>query len=58
MTNIKNQKWNWIADTLRKEDNSLKKMVLDCNPQNNRQRGRPKNTWKRSHRRNHQTKKK
>jgi len=33
---------------LRKEDGEIPKAALLCNPQGNRKRGRPRNSWRRS----------
>ncbi|KDR17276.1 hypothetical protein L798_08842 [Zootermopsis nevadensis] len=45
---IKERKWKWLGHTLRKEDESISKQVLDWNPQGARKRGRPSITWRRS----------
>ena len=45
---IKRRKWNWIGHTLRKGHDIIEKEVLDWNPQRQRKRGRPKQTWRRS----------
>ena len=45
---IKKRKWNWIGHTLRKDNGSIEKTALDWNPQGNRRRGRPKQTWRRT----------
>jgi len=44
---IKRRKWNWIGHTLRKEHDTIEREVLDWNPQGQRKRGRPKQTWRR-----------
>lgn len=44
---IKKKKWSWIGHTLRKPHDSLCRQALDWNPQGNRRRGRPKQTWRR-----------
>jgi hypothetical protein len=44
---IKKRKWKWIGHTIRKDQNSVERIVLDWNPQGTRKRGRPKKTWKR-----------
>ena len=41
-------KWNWIGHTLRKGQNTIEREVMDWNPQGQRKRGRPKQTWRRS----------
>jgi hypothetical protein len=40
-------KFRWIGHTLRKEDGEIPKAALLWNPQGNRKRGRPRNSWKR-----------
>jgi len=45
---IKRRKWNWIGHTLRKGHDTIEREVLDWNPQGQRKRGRPKQTWRRS----------
>ena len=45
---IKRRKWNWIGHTLRKGHDIIEREVLDWNPQGQRKRGRPKQTWRRS----------
>ena len=42
------RKWRWIGHTLRKPPNDIARMAFEYEPQGSRQRGRPKNTWKRS----------
>ena len=37
-----------IGHTLKKEDGEIPKAALHWNPQRNRKRGRPKNSWRRS----------
>ena len=46
-TVIRTRKWKWNDHTLRKKDKSVTKQPLDWNPQGQRRRGRPKNTWQR-----------
>ena len=41
-------KFRWIGHTLRKEDGEIPKAALLWNPQGNRKRGRPRNSWRRS----------
>jgi hypothetical protein len=41
---IRKQKCRWIGHTLRKEDEQPPRW----NPQGNRERGRPRNSWRRS----------
>jgi len=45
---IRKRKFRWIGHTLRKEDGEIPKAALLWNPQGNRKRGRPRNSWKRS----------
>ena len=45
---IRRKKWKWIGHTLRKPHNSITKQALFWNPQGKRNRGRPKNNWRRS----------
>lgn len=47
-TVIKSRKWRWIGHTLRKEENDTTRRALDWNPQGNRRRGRPRETWRRT----------
>ena len=42
---IRKRKFRW---TLRKEDGEIPKAAVRWNPQGNRKRGRPKNSWRRS----------
>jgi hypothetical protein len=42
------RKFRWIGHTLRKEDGEIPKAALLWNPQGNRKRGRPRNSWRRS----------
>jgi len=44
---LRRRKWNWIGHTLRRSDDSIAKQVLQWTPQGHRERGRPRNTWKR-----------
>jgi hypothetical protein len=44
----KKKKFRWIGQTLRKEDEEIPKAALLWNPQGNRKRGRPRNSWRRS----------
>lgn len=44
---IRTRKWKWIGHTLRKSENNITRQALDWNPQGQRKRGRPKNTWRR-----------
>jgi len=48
--NLENRKRksSWIGHTLRKEDGEIPKAALLWNPQGNRKRGRPRNSWRRS----------
>ena len=45
---IRKRKSRWIGHTLRKEDGEIPKAALLWNPQGNRKRGRPRNSWRRS----------
>ena len=47
-TQIRRKKWRWIGHTLRKPHNNITKQALFWNPQGKRNRGRPKNNWRRS----------
>ena len=44
---IRKRRWRWIGHTLRKPNTNLTRQALTWNPQGARQRGRPKNTWRR-----------
>ena len=50
ITQIRRKKWKWIGYTLRKPHhcNNVSKQALFWNPQGKRNRGRPKNNWRRS----------
>jgi hypothetical protein len=43
---IRKQKFRRIGRTLRKGDEQSSKIALQWNPQGNRGRGRPRNSWK------------
>jgi hypothetical protein len=45
---IKRRKWNWIGHSLRKGSEAIERESLAWNPQGQRRRGRPKQTWRRS----------
>jgi hypothetical protein len=45
---IKRRIWNLIGHRLRKGQDTIAREVLDWNPQGQRKRGRPKQTWRRS----------
>ena len=47
-TTITRRKWTWIGHTMRKAGSSITKKALSWTPQSCRDRGRPKNTWKRT----------
>ena len=47
MQTITTRKWRWIGHTLRKKITNVTHHALEWNPQGNRKRGRPKNTWRR-----------
>ena len=44
---IRTRRWKWIGHTLRKANSNITKQALEWNPQGQRKRGRPKNTWRR-----------
>ena len=44
---ITTRKWRWVGHTLRKQNTNVTRHALDWNPQGQRKRGRPKNTWRR-----------
>ena len=44
---IKRRKWQWIGHTLRKES-SITKEAFEWNPQGQRKKGRPKQSWRRT----------
>jgi len=45
---IRKRKFRWIGHTLRKEDGDISNAALFWNPQGNRKRGKPRNSWIRS----------
>jgi len=45
---IRKRKFRWVGHILRKEDEEIPKAALLWNPQRNRKRGRPRNSWRRS----------
>jgi len=45
---IRKRKFRWIGHTLRKEDGEIPKAAVHWNPQGNRKRRRPRNSWRRS----------
>jgi hypothetical protein len=45
---IKIRKWKWFGNTLRKDQNNITRQGLDWNPQEERRKGRPRITWKRT----------
>lgn len=45
---IGQRRWRWIGHTLRKKRSSITRQALQWNPQGHRQRGRPRETWRRS----------
>jgi hypothetical protein len=45
---IRKRKFRWIGHTLRKDDERPSNVALQWNPQGNRGRGRPRNSWRRS----------
>jgi len=44
---LKRRRWTWIGHTLRKLRDNIARRALQWNPQGQRNRGRPKNTWRR-----------
>ncbi len=44
---IRKRKWTWLGHTLRKPRQNITRQALHWNPQGKRERGRPKNTWRR-----------
>ena len=44
---LKRRRWPWIGHTLRKPRDNIARRTLQWNPQGQRNRGRPKNTWRR-----------
>ena len=44
---IKQRKWRWLEQTLRKGQDDITNQSLKWNPQGNRKVGRPKSIWKR-----------
>jgi hypothetical protein len=44
---IRKRRFRWIGHTLRKEDGEISKAALLWNPQGNRKRERPRNSWRR-----------
>ena len=46
---IRRRKCNWIGHTPRKGQDIIEREVMDWNPQRQRKRGRPKQTWRSVH---------
>ena len=44
---IRQRRWRWLGHTLRKPPSSISRQALNWNPQGQRKRGRPRNTWRR-----------
>lgn len=44
---IQQRRWRWIGHTLRRPTSSTTRQALTWNPQGERNRGRPRNTWRR-----------
>jgi hypothetical protein len=44
--NVEIRKFRWTGNTLRKEDGEITKAAQLWNPQGNRKRGRPRNSWR------------
>ena len=45
---IRRRKWRWVGHTLRKAHTNVTRQALEWNPQGNRKRGRPRQTWRQS----------
>jgi len=45
---IRKRKWRRLGHTLRKSSDHIARQALEWNPQGKRDRGRPKNTWRRT----------
>ena len=43
---VKKRRWRWIGHTLRKPEGNITRRVLAWNPQGQRKKGRPRNTWR------------
>ena len=41
------RRWRWIRHTLPRPDSNIAKKALRWNPQTQRKRGQPRNTWRR-----------
>ena len=46
-TEVGRRRWRWIGHTLRRTNSNITKRALQWNPQGNRNRGRPRGTWRR-----------
>ena len=44
---IRRRRWRWLGHTLRKPTSCIGRQALNWNPQGQRKRGRPQNTWRR-----------
>ena len=44
---VKKRKWRWVGHTLRKSIDDITRHALRWNPQGQRRRGRPRNSWRR-----------
>ena len=42
------RRWKWIGHTLRKEPDHISRIALHWTPEGKRERGRPRNTWRRT----------
>ena len=40
-------RWRWLGHTLRKPTSNTTRQALTWNPQGKREKGRPRNTWRR-----------
>jgi hypothetical protein len=45
---IGRRKWRWVGHTWRREEGNIARTALEWNPQGQRRRGRPCNTWRRT----------
>ena len=45
---IRRRKWDWIGHTLRKPISNITRHALRWNPQEERNQGRPRNSWRRT----------
>jgi hypothetical protein len=45
---IRKRKWGWLGHMLQKPSNDIARQALEWNPQGKRDKGRPRNTWRRT----------